>query len=76
MDRPPEHPTDSIFGNGQDGPLVIGKGETVTLDRDMHYTTVILKAYGTLDVNGCRVFCKQWSRHPLAVIRNGATVIG
>lgn len=44
------------YGNGADGALVVGNGQTVTLGRDMFYTTLQIDAGGTLETAGYRVF--------------------
>jgi hypothetical protein len=45
----------SYYGSGADGAVTIASGNTVTLTRDMFYTTLVVN--GTLNTGGFRIFC-------------------
>jgi len=45
-----------LFGTGADGAVVISSG-TTTLQRDMHWTTLVVSGTGAINLNGYRVFC-------------------
>jgi hypothetical protein len=47
---------DTIFGEGQDGAVVIAYGVTTYLARDMYYSSLTVEYGGTLFTNGFRVF--------------------
>lgn len=57
------------YGNGTDGALHVINGQTVTLARDMFYTTVLIDAGGVLETaggsSGFRVFAQQ------GIVNNG-----
>jgi hypothetical protein len=48
--------TPGLYGDGSDGALVVGAGQTVTLDRDRFYTDITIAATGTLCTGGYRLY--------------------